>query len=343
MGYKGLIDGIKKNDLKNIYIFLGQEVFLIDFCIEKIKEKYIDPNFETLNYITIDGKDINAVEAINAAETLPFMSEKKLVVINDPSWFSKQAKIEETKDLLSYLDKPSTSTILIFNIKRSSIDKRKKIVKTIKKQGGIIEFDKIRGSELEKWVEKEFKKKNKTIDKKSIDRFIDITGYLSSNSEITLYDMKNEIEKTVNYIGEEQRIKEEDIEKVLIKSLQSNIFELVDAIAEKRFNKAISIFNIMILNNEPPQLIIHMITRQFRLLLMSKVLQLKGYSVIELSKKMKVPNFVAKKILTQSKNFSMDTLKGNLETCINTDKSIKKGKIDAKLGIEILIMNMNKQ
>ncbi|MGO1819298.1 MAG: hypothetical protein ACTH0S_06405, partial [Senegalia sp. (in: firmicutes)] len=66
----------------------------------------------------------------------------------------------------------------------------------------------------------------------------------------------------------------------------------------------------------------------------------KGYSIGELAKKMKVPNFVARKTVNQSKNFSIIELKNSLEQCILTDRDIKKGKIEQILGVEVLIMNM---
>lgn len=340
MGYKEILNDIKNNSLKNVYLFYGEETYLIDFCIQTIKEKYIKPSFETLNFISIDGKQVDANEVSNAAETLPFMSDKKIVVVNNPLWFSNKAKAEDIEEISHYIEKPSNSTILIFVLTSESIDKRKKVFKTIKKNNGTIEFSKIKGSELERWIKKEFKSKNKIIDESSIDKIIDLTGYLNNNNEITLYDLKNEIQKIINYIGQNEKVEEKTIEKVLIKSLQANIFELVDMLGEMRFDKAISVFNTMILNNEPCALIIHMITRQFRLLLMARILEAKGYSIGELAKKMKVPNFVARKTVNKSKNFSIIELKNSLEQCILTDRDIKKGKIEQILGVEMLIMNM---
>ncbi|MBS4536866.1 DNA polymerase III subunit delta [Clostridium sp. D2Q-11] len=339
MTYKQVLKDIKNNELKNVYLFFGEETYLIDFCVEKIKEKYISVSFETLNYISIDGKESTVSDIVNASETLPFMADKKIVVVNEVPWIKAQGKNEDLEELINYIDNPSNTTCLIFISKTESIDKRKKLIKKIKQNEGLIEFSSIKGQDLNKWIDKTFKKEQKFIKEKEINNFIEVTGYLEQNSNKTLYDMENEIEKVCNYLGDRERVELKDIENVLIKSLHSNIFALVDSIGEMNYSKGISIFNEMTLNNEPHQLIIHMITRQFRLLLMSKLLHQKGYSIGNLAKKMGVPSFVGRKLINQSNNFSIKELREGLNQCLITDKNIKTGKMESGVAIEVLIMN----
>lgn len=339
MTYKQVLNDIKNNQLKDVYLFYGDEIYLIDFCIEKIKDKYISPSLETLNYINMDGKETMVSDIVNASETLPFMSEKKIVIVNDPPWFKASGKSEDLDELINYIKRPSASTSLIIIIRSETVDKRKKMVKEIKKKDGLIEFSKIKGQDINKWVEKHFRKEKKIISNKELNYFVEMTGYLDSNSNKTLYDVENEIEKVCNYLGERNTVEVADIENVLIKSLHSNIFALVDSIGEMNYAKGISLFNEMTLNNEPHQLIIHMITRQFRLLLMAKLLHQKGYSIGNIAKKMAVPSFVGRKLINQSNNFSVEELKEGLNQCLVTDKNIKTGKMDSGVAIEILIMN----
>ncbi|MBS4534566.1 DNA polymerase III subunit delta [Clostridium sp. D2Q-14] len=339
MTYKQLLLDIKNNQLKNVYLFFGEETFLIDFCVDEIKEKYISPTLETLNFINIDARESRVSDIVNASETLPFMADKKIVIVNEPSFFKSQGKSEDLEELINYIEKPSKTTSLIFILKTESIDKRKKIVKKIKENKGLIEFSKIKGIDLNKWIIKQFKNENKNIKEKEINDFIDISGYLDQNSDKTLYDLKNEIIKVSNYLGDRNNVEIKDIEDVLIKSLHSNIFALVDSIGEMDYSKALSIFNRMSLNNEPHQLIIHMIIRQIRLLYMAKLLQQKGYSIKNISKKMKIRDFVTRKLISQGNNFDIKELRNGLNECLITDKNIKTGKIDSGIAIELLIMN----
>src|SRR5690606_23863735 len=125
-------------------------------------------------------------------------------------------------------------------------------------------------------------------------------GYYDSSNERTLYDLENEINKVCSYLGHRITVERADIEKGVVKSLQNNVFALVDAIGEKRADKALSIFNDMILDNEPVQLIFHMIIRQLRMLILTKLYSEKGYSQGDISQKISAPPFVVKKLLIQA-------------------------------------------
>ncbi|EOC99286.1 DNA polymerase III subunit delta [Caldisalinibacter kiritimatiensis] len=344
MSYKELLNDIKKDKLKKVYICFGKEIYLKNWAVSEIKNKYVDKSFETLNFVHLDGKETKVDDIINACETLPFMSSKKIVVVEDPLFLinSKAVSKQDEKQLVNYMNNLNDTTCLIFIVNDEKIDKRKKIFKQIKSIGAVIEFDRVKGDELNKWIAKTFKKNNKKISKNNINYFIHNSGYIDSSSDKTLYDLENEIVKICNYIGDRIEVNREDIDSILVKTLQNNIFKLVDCIGQKNTEDALSIFNEMILANEPVQLIFYMIARQFRLLLMAKLLEKKGYSVPNIAKKINTPNFVAKKVLTQSRNFSYKRLEEGLKKCLEIDENIKKGNIDSKLAIEILIVGFAK-
>ncbi|RKD30869.1 DNA polymerase III subunit delta [Thermohalobacter berrensis] len=341
MDYKQILDDIKKNKLKKVYLCYGSEVYLIDWILSQIKNKYVDKSFESLNYIHLDGKETTIDNIINACETLPLMSDKKIVVVEDLVFITsgKSGNSSEEKQLSEYLLNLNDSTCLIFTIREEKIDSRKKIVKNIKKVGSVIKLDKIKGEELKQWISKSFRKRGKQIDNKGIYYLIELSGYLESKSNKTLYDLENEIIKISNYLEGRKRVTNEDIDKVLVRSLQNNIFKLVDGIGQRKTDVALSLLNEMILENEPIQLILHMIIRQFRLILMAKMLEKKGYSQGIIAKKMGVHNFVAKKVISQSRNFTTKELENGLKSCLETDKKIKKGNMNDKLAVEMLIIS----
>lgn len=340
MNYKAILEDIKKNSLKSVYLFYGTEKYLIDWVIKQIKDKYIDETFETLNYIFLNGKEIKTDNVINACETLPFMSDKKVVIVDNPLYFSSSDENKNEEELLNYLKNKNLNTILIFILDNEKIDNRKKIIKTIKDNGEIIEFNKLSFDELVKWIKKKFTEYKKKITNNEINYIIQLSAYLEKNNNKTLYDLENEIVKIVNFLGNNSNISKEDIEKVMIKSIENNIFKLVDGIGQKKPELSIKILNEMLLENEPIQVIMHMVIRQFRLLYKAKLLDEIGYSQIEIAKKIKVQPYIAKKILNQCRNFSRDELDLILKKCLEIDKDIKKGKIDSKIALETLIVNI---
>ncbi|MTI66625.1 MAG: DNA polymerase III subunit delta [Firmicutes bacterium] len=341
MSYKKILEDIKKDHLENVYLCFGNENYLKDWIITKLKKKYINESFQSLNYIYLDGKEIAVKDIVNACETLPFMNDIKVVIVEDLEFIvTNKGNKEDEENLINYIKNPSETTCLLFINKAEKIDKRKKLYKEIKKNGSIIEFNKMKEDELFKWIDKKFKDNKKNITRKDINYFLQVTGYLDNNSNKTLYDLDNEIIKISNYLGNNEKVSKDIIDKILIRSLQNNIFKLVDGLGKRNPETSLTVFNEMLLENEPVQLIMYMIIRQFRLLIMGKLLEQKGYSQKNISKKMKVPGFVARKVLNQGRNLSLKELERSLKKCLEADRAIKTGKLDNKLAVEKLIIEV---
>ncbi|MTI49374.1 MAG: DNA polymerase III subunit delta [Firmicutes bacterium] len=342
MSYEAMLKDIKNMNLKKVYLCYGSEDYLKDWIVKEIKRVFVDEAFETLNYVHFDGKEVGADSIVNACETLPFMSDKKIVVVEDSPLFSsgKGGNSSDEEQIKDYLDKLNDSTSLIFIIKGESIDKRKKLVKSIKKEGMIVELNRIKGNDLNKWIEKNFRKNNKKILSNDIYYFAQAVGYLEYNSDKTLYDVENEIVKICNYVGDRQQITKDDIDNCLSKTLQNNLFKLLDAMGKKQPNIGLSVLNEMVLNNEPIQKITYMIIRQFRLLFMAKLYTEQGYAPRDVTKKLGVHPYAAEKIINQARNFSSKELEVIVAKCLEIDLNIKKGKIDNKLAVESLIIEV---
>ncbi len=343
MDYKDILRDIKNNELKKVYLLYGNEMYLKDYILSDIKKKYIDKAFESLNMIYIDGKETFTDSIINACETLPFMSNKKIVVVEDfPLFISKkETNNADEEELCSYLGKLSTSTCLIFILNEEKIDNRRKVIKIIKQNGEIVQLTKLKDTDLIKWIQSIFLKNDKKISNFDIQYFLHQVGYYDPNTNRTLYDLENEINKICSYLGDRKTVEKQDIEKGVIKSLQNNVFALVDALGQKKSDEALYIFNDMILDNEPVQLIFHMIVRQLRMLMLTKLYEEKGYSQGDIAQKINVPAFVVKKLISQTRNFTSDNLYSVLEKALDVDRAIKTGKIEWKLAVEMFIAELS--
>ena len=347
MAYKDILLDIEKNDLKSVYLLFGSEMYLKDKIIVKLKDSYIDKSLETLNYVNIDGKNTSHDDIINACETLPFMSEKKIVIVEDLPLFksnSKDGSLNKEDVLSEYVTSVSESTCLIFIVKEEKIDNRKKIIKNIKKVGRVVELERLKNEDLDRWIIQEFKKQKKKINKNIVSYFLSGLSYLDRNTDKTLYDLENEINKVANYLGDREEVTKADIDYTKPKSLENDIFKLIDYISQKNTSMAVEMFNEMILSGEATQLIMHMVIRQMRLLLTSKLLNEKGYSMKLIGQKINVyHNFIIQKLLTQGKGFSSEELITGLKKCRDTDRDTKTGKVDAKLGMEMLIVELSQK
>ncbi len=344
MDYKDVLEELKKNKLGQLYLFHGIEHYLMENTLQVIKEKIIPAGFETLNYQTIDGRETSYNEIRNACETMPLMSEKRIVVIKDfEALYSKKGSIGENEEnkLLKYLENLPETTHLFF-LAMDSIDKRKKIVKKIGKCGKSIEFSKLMGKDLYKWIEKTFRKFNKTIKGEEIEILIDTIGYRDKNSVKNLKDIENEIIKIANYAGSRDEVTAEDIQLLAQKTIENNVFSMVEALGTKDGGKALMYLHEMLLDGEAEIKILHMITRQFRLLFKVKLLENQGYTSVAIAPKLGMQQFIVKRLLKQSLSFNAKALQKAMEECLRTDRDIKKGRINPRLGIEILISKFMK-
>lgn len=340
MDYLNVINEMKEGKYKDIYLFFGEEQYLCENTVKLLENTIINPIYKDFNYEYMEGSYITTEAIENACETLPFMDEKRLVIIKnfDCLQGNKRSKENEEKqdELATYIENIPQNTCLVF-WQTTGIDRRKKIFKGIKKYGEIVEFNKLNPNELSHWIEKMVGKKEKSISKAEIKYFIENNDYLSKNSKKTLRDIENELNKIIDYIGERKKINKEDIKKIIPKKLDNDIFKMVDAIGKKERSMALKLLRDMLKEGENEMMILSMIVRQYRILLQCKELRSKGYSPNEIASKIEVHPFVVKKGLSQSQYFTSTALKDALYYALEMDQKIKLGKIDQRLGLEMLI------
>ncbi len=337
MDYNDFIKDLKGDNIKSSYLFFGEEEYLMNETIDLIKIKHIEPSLETLNFTTIEGKDATIDLVINACETLPFMSSKKIVVLKDITMLLENEDKAAEDELYKYLDDLGSYLLLIIidnNVKKSS-----KLYKYFNKTNKAVEFSNLKGKDLNTWIERILKKNNRFMNFSNLNYFTQQTAYSSRNSNLTLYDLENELLKLVNYATESE-ITKDDISKVLIKSIDTNIFDLLAGINRGDSHSALVIFNDMYMQNEPIQRILVMITRQIRLMLGYKLYKNKGYGEGEIQDKLQIKRYEYSKISSQSREYSISQLENILDKILILDKQLKTTSTDEKILMEMLIIEI---
>ena len=325
-----------KNNLPNCLLLYGNEEYFMDCSVKYIKSKYIDGSYEDMNYA-----EFEKVQSLNDyfefADTFPFMSDKKLCVLKEAVFLTSTGSLDkkEEEKLIKIID-GNESTITIFVIKEGKADSRKKIVKRLKDKKAVFEFSRLKEGELTKYITDEFKKNGYNISMSDANYMANNSGYLEYESTISLYHVNNEINKIISHNKEKKTVTTSDLDLLMIKSVESNIFRLVDCICENNKEKSFEILDEMLLNNTPEQFIIHMITRQYRMLYQYVILQKKGCGYNEIINKMKIKNFVASKLAKQSKNLNKEIIEYYMRKFLEIDKKIKTGEMDAKVGLELI-------
>lgn len=339
MLYNEFFKKIDSDSIASSYLFIGVEEYMMSLALENLKNKYIDSSFDTLNYIKLEGKDTFLQDLINACETLPFMSDKKLVVLKDISAFMENIKDNSDKELYNYLGDLGDYLILILVDNSSTLKKNTKVYRYFNKDNRAVEFTKLLNNDLINWTNSILDKHNKKMNLSDINYFIDSSSYKSRNINISLYDVENELLKVIDF-SKKELISRDDIDKVLAKSIDTNIFELLNAINRNDSEKAILVFNEMYLSNEPIARIFHMITRQIRLLLGYKLYKNKGYQDGLIQEKLGIKDYEFKKIRTQSSSFQVLQLERIMKYLLQMDLKLKTVSTQDKLEMEILLVKL---
>ncbi len=331
---------IKNNEINSTYLLIGEEEYLLEESIELLKKTYIDDSFEALNYTVLDGRVATIDDLINTCETLPFMSSKKMVVLKDVDQFIDKGDL--LKDIYTYLDDLGNHVCLLMVDNSNELKKTTKLYKYYNKNNNVVEFTKLKGKDLSQWVERIIKENNSKMSFSNINYFIQHSSYLSRNVNSTLYDLENELKKVISY-AKGMEVQKEDIDFVMVKSLDNNIFDLLASINKSDIDSSLSIFNEIYLSNEPIPKILFMISRQIRLMLGYNIYRDKGYTDGEIIDKLMIKSYEYSKISSQAKMYSIKTLQDYLNLILEVDKKLKTTSTDNKVEMEILIINLSRK
>lgn len=310
------------------YLLYGLEEFLIKKQVKKI---IIDNNIDSININEYDLENNSIKDIIDDALTLSLFSEKKLIIVNNSYIFTgttnKKLPEQNTEELLNYLNNKNDNTIMIFIINKESIDSRKKIVSQFKTKGIVKEFNKI--DNIRNFVLEMIKPYN--ID--HVNLLIDRVG---SNLNI----LEQEITKLKIYKDDDINITDQDVVDVTTKTIDVDIFNLIENIICNNKEKALESYNEMLKLNEEPIKIIIMLANQFRLMYQAKQLLKKGFSEKDIATNLEIHPYRVKLALEKSRNIKDETLLEYLNELSDLDLNIKSGLIDKNIGLELFIIKI---
>ena len=320
---KMLAEDIKNGSFKSSYLLYGEEAYLRTQYKNRLKNALADPS-DTMNFSRFEGKGVNPAEIISLAETLPFFAERRLILIEDSGFFKNKCD-----ELADYLPNMPDTTCLLFV--ETEVDKRNRLYKAVQKYGRVTEFQLQDERTLMKWILGTLKKENKKITESTLQLFLERTGS----------DMENihmELEKLLSYTIGREVITSEDVEEICTMQTTGQIFEMIRAIAEKKQRLALDLYYDLLALKEPPMRILFLIARQFNQLLLVKSLTAKGMDRASVASKAQVAPFIAGRLMTQARSFTMQQLRNAVQDCVDAEEAVKIGRMTDVLSVEILIV-----
>lgn len=338
MERKELLEELESGNLKQIYLIYGKETFLIEEIQDKVKT-LVNPDMMDFNLSVIDGKETNLEEFRSSIETLPFMDERRYIIVKDFELLKGKKKNftdSDEKELVKVLENISSTTVLVF-VNYGEIDKRKSIFKAISKLGRVCEMKKLDDMSLLKWCRAQFEKRAVKISNSDITYFIESTGYRDRTSEMTLNDVEQEIIKLCSYAGDNEPVTKDIIKNLMNSRVENDIFQLIDMIGNKNAKRSYKILNDMIESGESILGIFAMLSKQFNQIMQVKSLQEDRMPQNVIKDTLKMHQYTFNKVARQARNYDESNLISILNYISDYDYKIKQGLMEDSLAAEILI------
>ena len=277
-----IVDDIKSKNTKPIYFLMGEEAYYIDKISDYIENNILEEQEKGFNQMVLYGRDVTVEDIIANAKRFPMMSEKQVVIVKEA-----QDLWRNIEKLAAYAENPQPSTVLVICYKYKTIDKRKKLAKTVAEVGCLFESKKLYENQVSDWISSNLKDKGYQIEPKAVHMLVEFLG-------TNLSKIDNELDKLALVLDKDSVISAINIEENIGISKDFNNFELRKAIGDKELVKANQIVQYFSQNPKSNPLImtISLLNSFFTQLLLYHGLKDKGK--INVGKMLRInPYFVA--------------------------------------------------
>ena len=329
-----------------LYVLHGQDDFSLGQWLTELKRNLGDQAMLATNTTTLDGQQMTIDELRNVCESAPFLAEKRLVIVRgllerfDPrrrtSRRRKTSRATEQQDgyhaLSDYMMKIPESTVLVLvdgDIKTNN----NPLYRVLSSRAKVKSFPLLKTTELRKWVEKRVAEEGGSISTQAVTLLLRLVG---SN----LWVMAGEIDKLLLFAAG-RRIEEEDVQAAVSYTQQDSVFTMVDAIIGFRARLAEKLLQQLLQRGASPAYLLVMLSRQIRLVVRAKELTNQRESETEIRNKLGLTSeYAVRKTVEQANQYSLPRLKRVYHRLLEADLSIKTGKYDGELALDILIAEL---
>lgn len=307
-----------------IYIFIGNEINIVK---EKINETINSLNID--NIIKFDFSESSINEIIDEVNYVDLFNEKKLIIVNDISF--KKLKDKDEEKLIKYIENQNDN-VIIFKCVDESLDERKSLTKLFRSKCNLVICEKLDYKTLHEYVTNMFKEEKKTITFNQVKKILDYCEY---NADIAI----NEVKKLLLYKIGEDVISDEDIDNVVSRSNEKELFNLNEKVLKKDIGGCLESYKILVSSNVDSTIIVDNLAKQFRMLYQVKLL-IGSMDEFNISKTLKVKSFVIKKLIPFVRSYKEEEIINILYRLSEVDSDIKVKGYDKNKVLEAFFMSL---
>lgn len=321
----------------SLYLISGSEQFLIQEARTQIVTTFVKEHTSDMDVAIHDMAETPIQEALADAETLPFLADKRVVIIKNPQFLTTQSEQKMDHDLnrlFTYIQNPSPYSIVIFEAPYDKLDTRKKIVKALQNNAKMISAAPLKDQELIDWLFRRAKQLNMNVERLALEKLVHLIG-------TNLRQLQTELEKLALYVREDGYVTEELISLLVARSLEDNVFALIDHVVNRRFEQAFRTLYDLLKQNEEPIKIVSLLARQFRIIQQVNELVRSGFTQKQIASMLKLHPYVVKLARGQGRHFSTATCLRMIKELANADYKMKSGQMDKQLALELFLSKLS--
>ena len=330
---KELEDGV----IRQLYLLYGSERYLIREYKDRLLSKLVSEG-DTLNFTAFSGSVPDIPSLLDLARTMPFLSERRVILIEDSGFFLKA-----TDDLIDGLSEIAETTVLIFvepDVEKSTgitkaVDKRGRLYKLLDKAEGAFSFDTPDDKTLLTWIKSHLASAGRTSEGSVPERLLDAAGR-------DMMGLENEMEKLISYTMGKDHVTVKDVEAICISEVEEKVFEMIDALSSHDRARALRLYSDLLYLKEAPMKIIALIRRQYLILLKLKHMLKDGTPKSSQAKLAGIPPYYLKNYEKQAAGYSYDNLLKCCDACFDASLRIQQGTLSDRDSLEQLILLLMK-
>lgn len=315
------------DDLTSVYLIFGSEELLLERALRRLKDRIAEVADLDFNYEAFDGETADVSAVVAAANTLPFASERRLVIVRGVDRMSAAGQAV----LAEYAKDPAPTACLV--LVATKIRKDSKLYKAVQALGGVFEYTAPRKSEYPSWVVELFRSKGRTIGADGASALVHAVGRDLRRLEI-------EAEKIIAYAGERSQLTRDDVTSVVAQTAPVSIFDFLNAVGARECSGALALLDDLIADGQDINGVHAMTVRQLRTLVSTRALIDRGAKPAEVQRSVGMAEWQARVAIEQARRFRAEELSRALRDAATLEARMKTGQGEPRVLFEVWLVGL---
>lgn len=344
------------SDKPVVYLFHGDDEFAIQRALQDMRAQADEGGMGEMNTTILDGRSASLDELRNAALVMPFLADRRMVVVYHPlARLDRQSRAgedngdpeagqanrkKERQDFLALLESAPPTTALVLAEQRLLDDSE--VVRKVRRDHWLVSWAKAnpqrayyrvfelpRGEAMASWIQARARELGGQISRPAAQELGSLVGNDTRAAE-------NELRKLLAYANYSREVEDQDVALLVADGAETNIFDMVDALGERKSSTAAKLLN-RLLEDDDPLRVFGMVVRQFRLLIMAREVIEAGGGEAEIARQVRVHPFVAGKLNAQARRFAMPDLEAIYHKLLEIDRGVKTSQIEMPVALNMLV------